>query len=90
METIHKWGSRGNDGLHAFVGQLKQWKTQLNNADFSAYENLFSCTQAGFGAAVGLQDAVAALAAGIDQIVDGIEGFRREQLRESPCPGASG
>ena len=39
-----------------------------------AYENLFSCIQAGFGAIDNLQDAIAVLDARIDHMVEGIEG----------------
>ena len=53
METIHNQQYLGMTGS-LFGGQLKQWKTPLNNADFAAaYENLFSC----MGAAAQLQEA---------------------------------
>ena len=41
MEMIQKWGSENDDGLRAFVEQLKQWKTRLIEADFYAYDTLF-------------------------------------------------
>lgn len=84
MEMIQKWGEHDDAGLRAFIDQFKQWKTRLNDADFLAYENLFSCIQTGFLAAAGFQDAIARLDAGIGQITSSIEGFRIEQLRDAP------
>ena len=84
MERIQKWGEEDDASLRAFVEQLKQWRARLAEAEFHSYENLFSCIQTGFDAIDNLQDAIAALEARIDQIVDGIEGFRTEQLKTAP------
>lgn len=84
MEAIQKWGDREDAGLRAFIDQLKQWKARLNDADFRAYENFFSCIQSSFSVAAGFQDVIARLDAGIDQIISSIEGFRIEQLRDAP------
>lgn len=81
MEKIQKWGEQDDASLRIFIDQLKQWKIRLNDADFRAYENSFSCIQTGFGAAVVFQDAIARLDAGIDQMVSSMDGFRIEQLR---------
>ncbi|MEW8333359.1 MAG: hypothetical protein AB2692_20670 [Candidatus Thiodiazotropha sp.] len=81
MEKIQKWGADDDAGLRAFVDQLKQWKTRLAEAEFLAYESLYSCIQAQFGAINKMQDAITALSARIDQIVEGIDGFRTDQLK---------
>ncbi|MCK9264945.1 MAG: hypothetical protein M0R18_14180 [Deltaproteobacteria bacterium] len=83
METIQKWGMLDDDGLRALVKQLKEWRTRLTEADFLAYEALFSCVQAEFAAAANLQDAIARLDTGVERVVVGIEGFRVDQLRDA-------
>jgi len=84
METIRKWGGHDDAGLRAFVAQLEQWRARLTEADFHAYENLFSCIQEEFGAAASLRDAIERLDVGINQMVGGIENFRLDQLRDAP------
>jgi len=87
MEMVQKWGGKDDEGLRAFVDQLKQWKARLADVDFHAYDTLFSCVQAEFGAAASLKDAIARLDAGIDHLVTGIENFRLDQLRDAPISG---
>jgi hypothetical protein len=83
MEMIQKWGGQDDAGLRALVDQLKQWKSRLADTDFHAYDTLFSCVQAEFGAATSLKDAIARLDAGIEQLVTGVDGFRMDQLRDA-------
>ncbi|MBZ0070857.1 MAG: hypothetical protein K8I04_03900 [Gammaproteobacteria bacterium] len=83
MEIIQQWGSRDDAGLRAFVDLLKQWKTRLTDADYLAYDTLFSCIQQRVGVTASLRSTISVLDAGIHQIITGIEGFRIEQLRDA-------
>ena len=70
--------------MRAFVDQLKQWKTRLADEEFHACESLYSFIQAKFGAMDTLQNAITALTERVDQLVEGIEGFRTGQLKAAP------
>ena len=83
METIQKWGGENDAGLRKFTEQLEQWKTRLNNAIIREYEHFFSCIQAQFGAVENLEDAIAALKIGLDQLIRGVKNFRYEQLLDA-------
>lgn len=84
LETIQEWGQYDVAGLRAFVGQLKQWKARLRDTAFTGFGGLFSCIQAAFDAVESFDEAIAALDAGIDQVIDGLEVFHLQQLRDAP------
>lgn len=75
METIQKWGEQDDHGLRAFVEQLKQWKIRLNEADFHAYQSLYSCLQPETDDADSLQNAIARLDGGIDLMIAEIDAY---------------
>ena len=83
MKVIQNWGREDDSGLRGFTKQLEQWKDRLNHASFREYEKFFSCIQAKFGAVETLEIAAAAVNTGLEQLLDGIGGFRDEQLREA-------
>ena len=83
MNTIQKWGADDDTGLREFIEQLQEWKARLADAEFLAYESLYSCIQSQFGAIDNIQSAITALSAYIDQIVEGIDGFRTDQLKSA-------
>jgi hypothetical protein len=83
IETIHQWGADDDEGLRAFVRQMKQWKVRLKHDEFLAFERLFSCLQPQFGAMDKFQSATDALAAHIDGLLEIAEGFRTEQLKNA-------
>ncbi len=83
METIQKWGTEDDDGLRAFVDQLKKWKTRLEDKEFDDYEGLYDCIHAQFSSMDTFKNAISALTVRIDQLVESIEGFRIEQLKDA-------
>ena len=83
MVQVRKWGAYDTAGLSKFVTQLKQWRSRLNDVDFREYNQLFLCVQGKFDAVENLVVAATSLNLGLGQMIDGIEGFRDEQLREA-------
>ncbi|MDE0514555.1 MAG: hypothetical protein OXI88_22590 [Gammaproteobacteria bacterium] len=83
MEMIQKLGGANDASLRGFKDQLNQWKSRLGDANFQEYKHLFSCIQMKFDAIENFEDATVAPYEGLDQLINGIEGFRNEQLREA-------
>ena len=83
MQTIQKWGADNDNELRTFIGQLEEWKTRLAEAEFLAYEGIYSCIQNQFAAIDKMQDAIDALSAYINKITKGIDNFRTDQLKSA-------
>ena len=83
VETIRIWGGRDDASQRAFTIKLEQWQSRLNDANFRDYKHLFSCIQKKIGAVENFDAATAALKSGLGQLIDVIEDFRGEQLRDA-------